>query len=270
MEGMPDPTPGERPADRPTRGLVGSLALVVLVVSGLLALAAVAAPWLLAVGLAACTVVVAWGWSGTFGLPSPRGTVGVLLVGGLALVTAVGVREEEPWLGWAPAALALAMIAAFVHQLFRRDGRPRVVQSISSVVLGLALVGCGILMVPASHTAEGIALLLAALGAAGASSLSDLLGLWAPLRGWAMALAMLSGGAAALAVALTLHASPTTWLVLGVAAGALSHAMRSVLVGLPPLAHPRPRLVAGVVSVLVVGVVPYLVGLAFVPSAFPG
>ncbi|WP_151525478.1 hypothetical protein [Serinicoccus kebangsaanensis] len=267
---MPQPTPSVPVADESTSRIPGVLAVVVVVVSVLLGVASVAAPWLLSVALAACAVIIAWGWSGTFGLPSPRGTVGVLLVGGLALVLAVAVREEEPWLGWAPAALALAMIAAFVHQLLRRDGRPRVVQSVSSVVLGLALVGCGILMVPASHSAEGIALLLGALAAACASAVTDVLGRWSVLQGWLVALAMVGGGLASTLVAIALDATPTTWLVVGVGAGALSHAMRSVLVGLPQLAHARPRLVAGVVSVLVVGVVPYAVGLAFVPTAFPG
>lgn len=267
---MPQPTSSARVADAPTPRLVGVLAVVVCVVSGLLALSALAAPWLLALTLGVCAVIVAWGWSGTVGLPSPRGTVGVLLVGGLALVVSVGVREEEPWLGWAPAALALAMIAAFLHQILRRDGRPRVVQSVSSVVLALALVGCGILMVPASHTAAGIALLLGALAAASVSSITDLAGRWSGLRGWLLALAMLGGGVGSLAVALALGASPATWLLLGVGAGALSHAMRAVLSPLPPLAHARPRLVAAILSVLVVGVAPYLVGLAFEPSAFPG
>ena len=157
-----------------------------------------------------------------------------------------------------------------VQQLLRRDGRPRVVQSVSSVVLGLALVACGVLMIPASHSAEGIALLLGALAAAAVSSVTDLLGRWSALRAWLLALAMVGGGAAAVAVALALDAPPTTWLLLGVAAGALSQSMRVVLTALPTLSHARPRLVAAVASVLVVGVVPYLVGLAFLPSALTG
>ena len=270
MEGMPSPTPSARVADAPTPRLVGAVAVVVCVVAGLLAVSAVAAPWLLAVTLGACAAVVAWGWSGTLGLPSPRGTATVLLVGGLALVVSVGVRQEEPWLGWAPAALSLAMIAAFLHQILRRDGRPRVVESVSAVVLGLAVVGCGILMVPASHTAAGIGLLLGALAASAASSVSDLAIGWRGLGGWLPALAMVAGGAASVGVALSLGAAPETWLLLGVASGVLSHAMRAVLVWLPTLAHPRPRLVTGILSVLVVGVTPYLVGLAFMPGAFPG
>ena len=62
----------------------------------------------------------------------------------------------------------------------------------------------------------------------------------------------------------------TTWLLVGVASGALSHSMRAVMAPLPTLALARPRLVAALASVLVVGVVPYLVATAFVPGALTG
>jgi hypothetical protein len=244
--------------------------VAVAAVAGLLGAAAVASPLLLAVVLAACTVVLAWGWAGMLGLPTPRGTVGVIVVGGLALVVSVAVRDGAPWLGWVPAALSLAMIAAFTHQLLRRDGRPRVVESVSSVVLALALVACGVLMVPASHTAEGIALLLAALAAAVASAATDLTGRWPVLVPWTIALAMAAGGLAAVLVGLALGAPVSTWLLVGVAGGALSHAMRAVVAPLPSLAHPRPRLVSAVASVLVVGLVPYLAAQTFLSQALPG
>lgn len=253
MEGMPVP-----------------LVLAVTGISALLAVAATASPVLLAVALAALAGVVAWGWAGALALPSPRGTVGVLAGGGMALVLAAVAREEAPWLVWLPAALAISMIAAFGHQLLRIDGRPRVVESVSSVVLGLTLIGCGVLLIPATRTAEGLALVLGALAAAAASALSDLLGRWGPLRGLTTPLALLTGGGAGALVALALHAPVATWLLLGVASGALSHAVRAVLLPLPTLVHPRPRLVAAVVSVLVVGLVPVLVARAFVPTALGG
>ena len=82
--------------------------------------------------------------------------VGVLLLGGLALVLAVAVQQGRPWLLWVPVALSVAMIAAFVHQVFRKDGRPRVVESVSSVVLAVGLLTCGVLLVPASRSVEGL------------------------------------------------------------------------------------------------------------------
>lgn len=236
----------------------------------LVGVAAAASPWSLALALTLCAAVVAWGWPGMLSLPTPRGTVAVVLVGGLALVTSVLVTDSEPWLEWMPVALALAMITSFVHQLLRRDGRPRVVESVSSVVLAVAILAGGVLLVPPSRTVAGLALVLAALAAAVASAGTDLLRVVPALRGWLTPLALLAGGAAASVLALLMEAPPTTWLLLGVASGGLSHALRAVLVPLPSLAHPRPRLVAAVVSVLGVGLVPYLVALAFVPEALGG
>lgn len=225
---------------------------------------------MLGLALAVVAVVLAWGWAGTLNLPTPRGTVGTIVIGGLALIASVVIVDGPPHLTWIPAGLGLAMIAAFIHQLFRRDGRPRVVQSVSAVVLALALLACGVLLVPPAATAEGIALVLGALAAAAASSASDLLGRWPALTSWLTAAAMVAGGAAAVLVALLLEAPWTTWLLLGVASGALSHAMRTVLCDLPTMAHARPRLTTALASVLVTGVVPYLVALVFLPAALPG
>lgn len=246
------------------------LSLLVLVVAAILGTAAAASPELLAVAVAACSGVVAWGWAGALALPTPRGTFGVLVLGGLALVLAVSARDAGPWLGWVPAALALSMIAALAHQLLRRDGRPRVVESVSAVVLALALIGTGVLLVPASRTDLGEALVLGSLAAAAVSSLTDLLGAVPAARPWSTPVALLAGAGAAAGVALALGAPVSTWVLLGVASAALSHAARAVLSPLPTMAHPRPRLVTAVVSVLVVGLVPYLTAVTFAPGALPG
>ncbi|QFG69552.1 hypothetical protein [Ornithinimicrobium pratense] len=246
------------------------LTLEVLAVALTLGIAAAASPVLLAVGLAACASVIAWGWAGALALPTPRGTFGVLALGGLALLAAVVGRDASPWLGWLPAAAALSMIAAFLHQLLRRDGRPRVVESVSAVVLALAVVGTGVLLVPASRTDLGIALVVGALAAAAASALTDLLGSLPAARPWLTPVALLAGAGAASAAAWLLGAPVLVWVLVGVASAALSHAARAVLGHLPTMAHPRPRLVAAIASVLAVGLVPYLVALTFVPGALPG
>lgn len=250
----------------------GSTALVVAVgvlgVALLLGVAAAASPRSLAVALALCVVVLAWGWAGMLGLPTPRGTAGVVLIGGLGLVGAV-LLPGAP-LQWVPAALAFAMIASFVHQVLRRDGRPRVVESVSSVVLALAVVAGAVLLVPVSGTVEGVALLLAALAATVASAGSDVLRAVPALRGWLTPLALVAGGVAAGLLAPLMGAPVEVWAALGVASAAVSHALRAVLLPLPRLSHPRPRLVAAVASVLAVGLVPYLVALAWVPTAIGG
>lgn len=256
------------PADQSTRvGTSVPVALTVAAVCALLGMAVLTSPAVLAAALAAAVLVVAWGWAGTLALPTPKGTVGTITLGGLGVVAAVALPREGPGLFWVPAALALAMVGAFLHQLLRRDGRPRVVESVSAVVLALGILTCGALIIPLARSGEGTALVLGALAAALASALSDLLGRWRALSGWLTPLALVAGAAAAVAVALMLDAPWTTWLLLGVGAAALSHAMRAVLAPLPSMAQPRPRLVAGIVSVIVVGVAAYLVALALVPAA---
>ncbi|WP_162802920.1 hypothetical protein [Ornithinimicrobium avium] len=246
---------------------MASFAVVTAVV---LAVAALASPVMLAVAVAACTVVLAWGWAGALGLPAPRGSFVVILLGSLALVLAVAARDSEPWLVWVPAALSIGMIVAFGHQLLRVDGRPRLTESVSSVVLALWLAASGALLVPPVHSAEGRALVVAAVAAALASALTDLLGRVPAVEQWLSAVAMVAGGAVAVVVALATDQPWTTWLLVGVVAAALSQATRAVMAPLPTMALTRPRLVSAVASVLVVGVVPYLVALVFVGEALTG
>ena len=251
---------------RPTSPRVW-VTLGVIVLAVLLGATANAGAWALTAMVALAGLVLAWGWAGTLSLPTPRGTVAVVAMGTVALGLAVALPQQPPWLGWVPAALCLSMIVAFGHQLLRRDGRPRVVISVSSVVWALALIASGMLAVPMARTPEGVALILGSLAAVVASSLTDLLARVNSLRVWLTALAMLGGAFAAVAVALALHAPWTTWLLVGVISAALSHAVRRVLGDLPTLAHPRPRLVAAIASVLVAGVVPSLVAYFFLPVA---
>lgn len=230
------------------------------------ALAAMAGPTTLALALWLIGAVLAWGWAGMLALPAPRGTSAVLLGGALAVVLSAVLDTSRPGLAWVPAALAISLIGAFLHQLLRVDGRPRIVESVSSVVLGLGLITCGVLLVPLAHTELGAGLVAATVAGAAASALTDTLGRWEALRPWLVPLALLSGGAAAVLVA---SAAGDPWralLLAGVVAGAASHALRSVLCTLPTMAHARPRLVMAVTALLVAGPVAYGVGWALLPA----
>lgn len=240
-------------------GLVTCGALVV-------ALTAMAGPSVLAVALWIGGAIVAWGWAGMLALPAPRGTAVVLLAGSLALVLSAGLDVDRPWLAWVPGALALSLIAAFVHQLLRVDGRPRIVESVSSVAFALGLLTCGVLLVPLAHTAQGAALVAATVAGAAASAVSDTLGHWPAARPWLVPIALMVGGAAAVGVAVLLGESWSVFLLAGVVAGAVSHAVRSVMRSLPTMAHSRPRLVMAVCSLLVTGPIAYAVALALLPA----
>lgn len=230
--------------------------------AGILALAAVASPDVLALALWIGGAVLAWGWAGMLALPAPRGTSVVLLLGAIALVLGAAWDHQVPWLSWVAVALAISVLVAFLHQLLRVDGRPRIVESVSSIVLGLGLITCGVLLIPLATTTEGAALVAATVAGAGASAITDTLGRWPAMRPWLVPLALAGGGAAAVVLALWLDQEWSVFLLAGVVAGAVSHAMRSVLCTLPTMAHARPRLVMAVTSLLVTGPVAYAVALA--------
>lgn len=242
------------------------VALLVLVLGGLLGVALLAGPVLLGVVLGLCVVVLAWGWAGMLGLPAPRGTSVVLLAGGGAVVAAGLLEGGRPWVTWVPAALSVAVIVAFVHQLVRVDGRPRIVESVSSVVMALALVVCGVFLLPLAQTHEGVSVAVAAVAAGAASAVTDTLGRWDTVRVWLLPLALVAGGIAAVLVALAMGQQWGVYVLLGVTAGAVSHAARGVLCVLPTMAHLRPRLVMSVASLLVTGPVAYVVALALLPT----
>lgn len=252
---------------------------MVLVASVVLALTAVADPRLLAFGVWAAAMGVAWGWAGTLGLPSPRGSTAVLTLGAVVMVLAVVGRTDPPWLTWLPAAIGTSMIAALVHQLLRRDGRPRLVESVTGVALALGVLASGAMLVPVSRVATG--LVVAAMAAAAASAALDLLGRWRRVRPWLVPGSMVAGGLAAVAVTAGWDALgwPTsggaglgwpTVLLVGAGVGAVGHASRAVLSVLPTVVHLRPQLVSALTSVLLSGVVAYAVARVLLPEAFGG
>jgi len=236
-----------------------------------LGLTAVAGGALVSVALAVLLVVLAWGWAGTLGLPTPRGTAGVLLLGGLAILASVSLPAGSVALAWLPGALAIAMMSALLHQLLRRDGRPRVAESVSSVLFALSLFTCSAFFVPLARTREGLLLVVAALTAAAlsavvATAMRQLEPRWGA---WQVPVALLVGGAGGAAVGVLSGQLWTACLVAGVLAAGVSHATRTMFSVLPTMAHRRPRAVVALSSVLVVGVVPYAVALTVAPAALP-
>ncbi|GAA4360858.1 hypothetical protein GCM10023145_36700 [Angustibacter luteus] len=111
------------------------------VLAGLLALGAYAGSVGLVVAALVTVGLLAWGWPALVDLPSPRGTTTVLALAGTAAVLSVALADAEPRLEWLALALAGAVVAEFVHQLLRRDGRPRLVESVSGTIAGVVVLG---------------------------------------------------------------------------------------------------------------------------------
>lgn len=231
--------------------------------SALIALSGFASPRLVVASVVLGGLVLAWGWPVLLGLPSPRGTMTVLALATVLCSAAAGLTRTAPFLRWVPAALAVSVIIAFAHQLLRRDGRPRLTESIAASASGLAVISSGVALGPLPLVLGGAEALAAAMAAVGVGALADLCIVARRLRPWALPIAMVLGGASSVIVSqLAERPQAGHAVLLGVLVAAVSHAARRVIAVLPSMVAPRAQLAAGATSVLVCGVVVY----AFVRS----
>jgi len=240
--------------------------VAVVALAGLLTVTAFAGPAMVALAVALSAGIIAWGWAGLLGLPSPRGTTAVLALGSAGAVGTALATRTDPFLAWMPAALAGSMIVAFLHQLARRDGRPRLVESVASTITAIAIVVSGASLVVLPRLDHGAWVVAIASSAIAVSAVTDLAGGSRRLIAWLLPLAMLAGGVAAILVAHSLGA--VGWgaaALLGVLSAGVSHAVRRVLATLPAISGARSQLVSASASVLTGGVVVYLVGRLLIP-----
>ncbi|MEZ0165346.1 hypothetical protein AB2L27_11310 [Kineococcus sp. LSe6-4] len=240
----------------------------------------------LAVAAVGVGVLVAAGWPELLDLPARRGsTTVVALVAVAAALTAaltVGAARAEGSqvsgvLGHLPAVAALALLVAFVHQLLRRDGRPRLVESVTGVVAAQAVVVLGAAWVAVPTTYAGAALapvVLAALAATSAVSATA----W-PLRvvgpvnlvvgaavGWlaSTVTALLGGGGTSPLAGGDPLVTEGRWVVAGIVAGLgaglLVSAWRALSSRLPAARTLPAALAVAAVPVALGGAGAYLVG----------
>jgi hypothetical protein len=234
--------------------------LATIAFASLVALTGYASPRFVALAVAFGGFVLAWGWPTLLGLPSPRGTSLVLSIGTVLMTVAVLLTRDDPYLQWMPAAMAVATIVAFLHQLMRKDGRPRLTESVAGSASALAIVAAGTAYAPIPQVLHGEHALAATMAGLAVGALSDPLISVRRLRQWALFIAMFTGGLAALVVALLAQEpAPAVAALLGLLAAAISHAARRVLAPLPSAPLPRAQLAGAAASSLVVGVVAFTV-----------
>ena len=240
--------------------------VAVVALAGLLTVTAFAGPATVALAVGLAAGVIAWGWPGLLGLPSPRGTSAVLAVGSAGAIGTALATRSDPFLAWMPAALAGSIIVAFLHQLARRDGRPRLVESVAATITAIAIVVSGASLVALPRLDHGGRVVAIAASAMAVSAVTDLAGGSRRLIAWLLPLAMLAGGLAAVLVGYRLGA--VGWgaaALLGVLSAGVSHAVRRVLATLSAIGGARSQLVSASASVLTGGVVVYLVGRLLIP-----
>lgn len=232
-------------------------ALSAVVLSGLVALGAVAGPPVLVAALLLVVVAVASGWPALLSLPTQRGSTGVVALSGAVAVCVVAFTGGEPLLRWLPGILALGFIAAFWHQLLRRDMRPRLVESVTGVVCGIVVVELSAGWLGALHAPGGAPLVLmgtTAVAAAGAAT-----GLPWPQKVTGP-LALVAGAAFAALVGRLLpglDAVPSA--VVGLVAALLVVSIDRLLGHLPTTASRQAGVTMGAAEVAAAGVVVYFV-----------
>lgn len=245
------------PDELPRPGLVGVGSGVLC--AALIALGAFAGTAALAAALIACGLAVAWGWPTLLGLPRPSTSSAVLLVGVIGIGVVEVLAPRSGGLKWLTTALAVSLMAAFLHELVRTDGRPNLTRSIAGAVFGLAVLALGAFHLTAIINFEGAVAIYAACAGVALGLLVDAgLGRSAAHE-WALPIGLaISAGVGACLGIIADRPWNVPMLTALIACG-LAHALRRVLAFAPRLQDARASAALGAASALFVGVVPYVV-----------
>src|SRR5690606_16214068 len=193
---VPRPIRGGAMMGRSTRGVVTAVLTAVLAVSAMW-------HWPMIVVVALAVGVLAGGWPRLVGLPVIVGPGVVIALSGLAslaVVTLTGAVDGVT------VVVGLAVAAAFVQEMLRRDGRPRLVESVAGTVTG-AVVAASAGLWPAlgdGRPATAAVVTAAAALAAGAACTA------LPMRGQLVApiATLVAGGVGLLCGSLLPHVGP--------------------------------------------------------------
>jgi hypothetical protein len=239
--------------------VISAVALAVLI--GLSALVSVMST---AFAVAFAAVVLVWGWVRLTDAPSPRPAALVLAAGSVAICATAALTRTEPYLVWVPVAVAVSLVAAFLHQVLRGGGRPRLTEGVASSVGALALVASGAAYIPVPYYPHGGPwVLVSVVGVAGAAVPALLLGRRLS-PAWVLLGAVVLGTAAAVVTAAFMTGVPLGWAALaGLVVAGLAHPMMRVLFALPGAKTTPAAAAVGAAPVLSVGVVVYLLARIF-------
>lgn len=231
-----------------TRGVVTAVLTAVLAVSAMWY-------WPMVVVAALAVVVLAGGWPRLIGLPVTVGPGIVIALTGLAALAVVTITGAVDGVA---IVVGLAVAAAFVQEMLRRDGRPRLVESVAGTVAG-SVVAASAALWPAlgdNRPATAVVVTAAAALAAGAACTA------LPLRGQIVApLAMVVAAAAGLLAGWMLpHVGTAVGAATGLVAGVLTWAVHVVLGRFPAATRPLPALAAAALPLMLAGAPTFMLG----------
>jgi len=237
---------------------VSTRAVATAVVAALVAVAAIVGELPLIVLSGVLAVALAVGWPSLIDLPRKPGASILIAFGGVGAVAAIALTSGEPFLRELPLVFAAAIVLAFVNELLRRDGRERLVESVSGVVSGVLVAASVAGWIAAGRTTGGANLVVTgAVALAVGSAVSAL-----PVVGWAGAFATLAAavGAGAGAGLLVPAITPQAGGLIGFAVGILIATLLELFDRLPALAGRSAALAAVILPVTVSGILVYVAG----------
>ena len=203
-------------------------------------------------------LLFAVGWPTLAALPMPPGSSAVVALTGVGAVAAVWLVGDAPQLSALAVVMASALVLAFVNELLRRDGRERLIESVSGTVAGSVVALCAAGWIACSALAGGESLVVVgALALAVGSAVAALaVPRWLSVVTVVAAAAAVGalGGAAVPGVDLRVGA------LLGLAVGVLVAALDSLFDNFVVLERRTPALAAVALPVAVSGMVVYIVG----------
>ncbi len=195
------------------------------------------------------------GWPSLVGLPARRGASVVLLLTSAAAVTLVELTDD---VAWAALVLAGSVLGAFVHELMRRDGRPRLVESVSGVVAGCAIVvgAVGWLAMGTGGAQVGLVLTGSVTLAAAAAITA------APIPApYSAIVTIVLTAVVGLAIGyLLISVGMTTGVLVGLSAGVLIATVHRLFGQFPASGQVFPALAAAMLAVAVAGLPVYVLG----------
>lgn len=232
------------------------------VVTAVLAAAVAVAGYLGGLPLSATAAVLALllalGWPALAGLPFKPGSAAVVALGGVGAVVVVHLTDTQPYLRDLPVVFAAAILLAFLNELLRRDGRTRLVESVSGTVAGtlVAVAAAGWVAIGRTPGGEPIVVVGALALAVGSVVVALHLQPWVG----ALVTAAAAAGAGALGGLLLPAIDPLAGALLGLSVGVLVATLHALFDQLPSLQKRWPSLAAVTLPVTVTGILVYVVG----------
>lgn len=235
----------------------GLASLVSLVAATMIVIAGYAGEEILALGLVMLVLVLAVGWALVLDLPDQVGSAVLIALTGCGAV-GLALRPPDPArpLAGFSTLLAFSVIAAFVHELVRRDGRHELVESVTGTLSGqvLAMLGAGWLLL--GDAPIGAATLLVAAVAVASARAATALPWPIAVTGWVAFGAGLAGAALA-ALTQNGHIDLVPAAAMGLAVAAVVAALDRLLDAQPAARQGLGLLAASIAPVLVAGTVAY-------------